>query len=322
MTKYIIHGGFTRYENELNNLFYKEFVKDIPDSGTILVIFFASGNEDRKEAFEDQKRKFTEASNGKSFNCVYATEEHFIEQLAQADALFINGGDTTVLLRTLRQFENIQSYFTQPTIAGSSAGAYALAKWGTAHTEEHIREGLGLLPLRVICHHESEELPPSNNSLKEIKEIAEDLELVKLKDCEWKVFEKDGELMVLKSLIFPYNSKGQLFIQDRRGNKAPDWGFFGGSVEEDESPLTAVIRETKEELSIDITKGDLVFLGTSDTEWEGFKRRFLYMYKTDQKEFDVLEGNGGEWLDLNEARKRLDINDRFDQIVDLIQKAK
>jgi predicted alpha/beta hydrolase family esterase len=34
-----------------------------------------------------------------------------------------------------------------------------------------------------------------------------------------------------KALIVPINSKRQLFIQDRRGHKPPDWGYFGGEIE-------------------------------------------------------------------------------------------
>ncbi|HLA25571.1 MAG TPA: hypothetical protein VJ028_00215 [Patescibacteria group bacterium] len=38
------------------------------------------------------------------------------------------------------------------------------------------------------------------------------------------------------------------------------------------------------------------------------------MYPTDQKEFDVLEGNGGYWLTFDEARERLNDKDRIDDI--------
>jgi len=68
-----------------------------------------------------------------------------------------------------------------------------------------------------------------------------------------------------KSLIVPINSKQQIFIQDRRGFKKPDWGYFGGEIEENETPIEAVIRETKEELDIDIQPNELKYLGTSTT---------------------------------------------------------
>lgn len=125
---------------------------------------------------------------------------------------------------------------------------------------------------------------------------------------------------IQKSLLLPVNSSGQLFIQDRRGFKEPEWGFFGGGVEEGETPLQAVIRETNEELCLDLSEDDLIDLGISDTNWNGLLiRRYLFLYKTEQEEFDVREGQGGAWLDFTEVRTRLDDKDRFDEIVERIR---
>lgn len=125
---------------------------------------------------------------------------------------------------------------------------------------------------------------------------------------------------VKKALILPFNSKRELLIQDRRGFKKPDWGFFGGSIEEDETPLEAVIRETQEELTVDLQESDLIYLGTSITDWDGVHIiRYLYLYSTEQVEFDVREGKGGHWLSFDEVRKRLEDPDRFDQVVAKIQ---
>jgi len=73
------------------------------------------------------------------------------------------------------------------TVAGSSAGAYALARFGASHDEAEVREGLGLVPIRIVCHYESTELPPNAESVSLLKNTAPELELVFLKDFEWKV---------------------------------------------------------------------------------------------------------------------------------------
>ena len=73
-------------------------------------------------------------------------------------------------------------------MAGSSAGAYALAKFGTSHSEEVVREGLGLVPVRRVCYWESPDLPPSATSVALLKDTAPNLELVFLKDFEWRIF--------------------------------------------------------------------------------------------------------------------------------------
>lgn len=124
-----------------------------------------------------------------------------------------------------------------------------------------------------------------------------------------------------KALIVPINSKRQIFIQDRRGHKKPDWGYFGGEIEQNETPLEAVIRESKEELDVDIKPNELNYLGISTTLWNDYKIiRYMHLYSTEQETFNVLEGKGGHWLTYKEVRERLDDKDRFDEIVERIEK--
>jgi 8-oxo-dGTP diphosphatase len=133
---------------------------------------------------------------------------------------------------------------------------------------------------------------------------------------------KDTQFDAHKALIIPVTQDSKIFIQDRHGHKKPDWGYFGGSIEEGESPVQAVIRETKEELSIDIQESDLINLGTSVTDWDGYKIiRYLFLYPTDQKEFDVKEGRGGLWLTFEEATDRMDDADRFKEVSERIRVA-
>ena len=123
-----------------------------------------------------------------------------------------------------------------------------------------------------------------------------------------------------KALIVPINSKHQIFIQDRRGHKKPDWGYFGGEIEARETPTQAVIRETKEELQIDVRAEELKYLGTSITLWNERKIiRYIFLYSTEQEKFDVLEGKGGHWLTFTEVRERLDDKDRFDDVANRIE---
>lgn len=124
-----------------------------------------------------------------------------------------------------------------------------------------------------------------------------------------------------KALLVPVNSSRRVLIQDRRGHNVPEWGYFGGSIERGETPLAAVIRESKEELALDIAPNELQYLGTSTTIWNELKIiRFMYLYRTEQKEFSVLEGAGAHWFTYDEARSRLDKLDSLDEIVSRIEK--
>ena len=116
-------------------------------------------------------------------------KNYFLSELKEADAVFFNGGDTRKLLAQLRTCPDLQSYVENKTVAGSSAGAYALAAYGASHTEKIVRSGLGFVPLRVICHYESQTLPPSSESVTMLEQTAQNLELVHLKDYEWRVFQ-------------------------------------------------------------------------------------------------------------------------------------
>ena len=118
-----------------------------------------------------------------------------------------------------------------------------------------------------------------------------------------------------KSLLIPYNSQQEIFIQDRTGHKPPPWGFFGGSIESGESALHAIIRESKEELDIELTDSDLEYLGEFPTQFDGKTvERSLFLYHTDQTTFTVLEGAGGHWVSFEKAAELMHKGDTITAI--------
>jgi peptidase E len=187
MTKYILHGGFTRADNELNRSFFSEFGNNLKDGDKILLVLFASTNPYKEELFRDLVKRFNSHIHAANVSFTHATEADFEAQLLEASAVYIHGGNTPTLMTALKNYPNLKEKFSGKTIAGSSAGAYALATYCTAHTEEHFRKGLGILPIRLVCHFESAELPPSDTSLAELREADQSLELICLRDSEWKV---------------------------------------------------------------------------------------------------------------------------------------
>lgn len=189
MTKYVLHGGFTKEDNKLNQEFFAEFLRDVPENGKVLFVYFAVRPGDSiSEKYEAHVRMCKAQSQGKNLEFIVATEENFLEELKSADAVFFNGGSTSKLLRILKTYPDLRPLVGGKTVAGSSAGAYVLATLGTSHSEEVMREGLGFVPLRVVCHFESSKLPPSMASFEVLKNSAPELELLVLKDFEWKVF--------------------------------------------------------------------------------------------------------------------------------------
>ncbi len=184
-TKFILHGGYTSTPNELNRTFYEEISRSVPDGGEMLLVYFSRKEEETEELFEQDKNRILEKSGGKKLNIVLAKEENFVDQLRNAHAIYMRGGDTQRLLNVLRKFTEFSEAIKGKTVAGSSAGAYVLAKYYYSGSKRDIFEGLGILPIKIICHY--------NEDFSEVRELMErdypsDLELVLLKDCEWRSF--------------------------------------------------------------------------------------------------------------------------------------
>ncbi len=189
MTKFILHGGFTRVENEINDAFYAECMKDTREKVMVLLVYFAA--REQNDAIESElhhRVQFAKANPQKEIHYIVATKEGFMDEVRQADVVFINGGSTNKLLSVLRTYENLEESLLGKTVAGSSAGAYALSSFGTSHDDAVIREGLGFVKIRVVCHFESLKLPPNQDAVDLLIASNTELPLVYLKDFTWQVF--------------------------------------------------------------------------------------------------------------------------------------
>ncbi len=122
------------------------------------------------------------------------------------------------------------------------------------------------------------------------------------------------------ALLLPVNSQGKILIQDRAGHKPPPWGFFGGAIDNGETALEAVIRESKEELGIDLSEDDLIFLGEFPAQFPSkLVNRHMYVWKTEQTDFKVLEGRAAVWMDHATAKEKLDPADTIDLLISKIK---
>ena len=106
------------------------------------------------------------------------------------------------------------------------------------------------------------------------------------------------------SIIFIENSKGEFLIQ-----KVPK-GYYtstGGHIHSGETPDEAIIRETKEEIGIDISHENYVSLGYRLLD---FPLRFLYYLKKDIDIKDMAleesEVSSVQWMSVDEIYKLID----------------
>lgn len=187
-TTFVLHGGYTSAKNELNAGFYKEMSRYVPGGGNILLIYFSRDDEDYDRVFEQDRSRIVEQAGGKKLTIVRATKGNFVEEVEAADALYMRGGDTDKLLNVLKKHPDFGEAIKGKVIAGSSAGAYVLAKYYHSVSKGGVHEGLGLLPVRVVCHYESAGFEKVDDPLALMGKYPKDLELVVLKDHEWKTF--------------------------------------------------------------------------------------------------------------------------------------
>lgn len=142
------------------------------------------------------------------------------------------------------------------------------------------------------------------------------------------IFTRDGKLIGAKprsechvknpgfyhrpSWIWIYNSNGEILVQKRAMAKKNWPGYYdmpaAGHVESGESPLEGAIRETKEEIGLDLRPEDLTFAFEyiHDSSWELGQ---VYFVKCDKKaeEFKLQEKEVElvKWLSFDDFKKLL-----------------
>lgn len=110
--------------------------------------------------------------------------------------------------------------------------------------------------------------------------------------------------MTSVSIIFEgENNTFLLQLRDKKTNDYPEmWGLFGGGIENNETPIQAVIREMKEELGIDLQKKNLeLFLNfkNGNEEYYLFKTKFVWNIK----DIELKEGKDMKFFSKEEILK-------------------
>ncbi len=186
MTKIILHGGYAKIENELNKKFIKEIAKGLPKEFKILVVLFAVAKNRHQKGFKEHRNLFLKHIKNKNPIFILATEKNFINEIKQADVVYLRGGNNIKLLNFLKKYPNFKEKIKDKVVAGSSAGAYALSKYFYSNDKGKggFFAGLGILPVAVICHLDKKK----NKMIPRFKQFSGRTKLVLLKNFEHKVF--------------------------------------------------------------------------------------------------------------------------------------
>jgi mutator protein MutT len=106
------------------------------------------------------------------------------------------------------------------------------------------------------------------------------------------------------AVILLYDDKKRFLLQHRTADALvyPNvYGFFGGKIDEGESPETAVKRECNEELEYELKNPKLILNTTMDSKY-GKRHINLFLEKYDPSKKIVLhEGQGLKWVSREEV---------------------
>jgi len=175
MTKYILHGGVAKRDTIANRKFFFEIINGLPEPHNILIVCYAKEKDFWQETLEKDKLRFSLAAPEKVLDLVLANENInvFIEQMKQADAIYLHGGNSHVLQEYLEKIPNLKNLWKDKTIAGSSAGACVLGKYYYENDDDTYNKGLGLLPIKVFCHYTEKQA----DKLEKLKRYGEKFEI-------------------------------------------------------------------------------------------------------------------------------------------------
>ena len=105
--------------------------------------------------------------------------------------------------------------------------------------------------------------------------------------------------MILVVACALVDGDGRVLVAERPAGKnmAGLWEFPGGKVEADETPEAALIRELKEELSIDVTAACLAPLSFASHAYDDFHLLMpLYVCRKWDGQIVPCEGQNTKWL--------------------------
>lgn len=191
MTKYILHGGGESKPSDDNKKFFQEMVKGF-SKVNILCVYFARDKRlnvwDWNKMFDDDKHQISSACPNVEITFVIANDKAsaFVEQIKESDVIYIRGGITQVLLEYLTGIPDLQSIWKDKIVVGCSAGALVLSKYYYDGDAGTYNSGLGILPIKTICHWGKERF----DKLEGLKKFGEEVEIFTIPEQKFFIIER------------------------------------------------------------------------------------------------------------------------------------
>jgi peptidase E len=189
MTKFILVGGYPHKATDGGRAFCDEVLKGFKKPLRLLDCLFARPQDNWEKAFLQDKEFFTSNIIGE-VEIKLANPVTFDEQVRWADAIYMRGGITNDLIDTLHGYPNLKNELDGKTLAGSSAGADAIATHHYNLDLQSVGSGLGLLPIKMIPHWRSDYAGGKidwDKAYAELKAYGDDLPILTLAEGQFEV---------------------------------------------------------------------------------------------------------------------------------------
>ncbi len=155
MTKYVVNSGAVGKYREKAEKFFAEIVKDLGKNPKIVICLFAILRENWEEKFQEDLEEIPPyLPQGISATLELAMPDTFAQQVKSCDVVYIHGGDDVLVQYWLRQL-NAPHVWEGKVVATNSASSDALAKYFWTGDWRRIMEGLGILPIKMLPHYQS-----------------------------------------------------------------------------------------------------------------------------------------------------------------------
>jgi 8-oxo-dGTP diphosphatase len=121
------------------------------------------------------------------------------------------------------------------------------------------------------------------------------------------------------SILIFYDEDKKVLLQNRIGidKHGWEWGFFGGGIEQGETPEQTIVREIKEELDFDLK--DFRFIGNYNVKEYGDLYAFISKLGDNLSKFRQLEGESMQLFSLEEV-ENLKISERDKKVIQDMKK--
>ena len=163
MAHYILSGGFpwTAPENgrDLCRTMYSLLPPGITQARLLICLFSQPPAVWAEKIQAPLSMLRAHIPEGLNVEVTIADPYNFLEQIAEADIIYFNGGFTPLLVKALASYSlkasEWRERFGEKIIVGSSAGVGALPLFSVNVASEVPQEGLGVLEIATLVHYNS-----------------------------------------------------------------------------------------------------------------------------------------------------------------------